>query len=80
MAEQYERALHSVLKPYHVRGEWFEYGPIARPIQRMRADIGLDEACALFREHLVCQRRVRRKRGGAARGNVSLPEMTITSQ
>ena len=38
-AQAFERAIHSIVRRYSIRGEWFEYGPIAWAISRLSQDI-----------------------------------------
>ena len=61
--EQFERAIHSALRRLSIRGEWFEYGPIAWVIKQLRRDMSIDEALQIFRSHFKHQRarRLRRK-------------------
>ena len=60
-AQEFERAIHSIVRRYSIRGEWFEYGPIAWAISRLRTNIHIDEACSIFRNHLKHQRAKRGK-------------------
>lgn len=58
-AEQLEYVLQRVLKRFHIRGEWFEYGPIARVLRELPRCRTTDEMCQKIREHFAHQKRKR---------------------
>lgn len=62
-AEHLEFVLQSVLRRYQIRGEWFEYGPIARVLKELPSCNSVDDMCRKIRSHFAHQRakRIERK-------------------
>jgi hypothetical protein len=61
-AEQLEYILQRMFRRFEIRGEWFEYGPIARVLPHIERCTTTDEMCQKIREHFSHQRHKRLQR------------------
>lgn len=70
-AEQLEYVLHRMFKKFNSLGEWFEYGPIAKPLALLPACKTTDEMCSQIRSHFKSQHEKRSLKWAIRRGEIS---------
>jgi len=61
-AEQLECTLQRMFSRFRVRGEWFEYSPIARLLDALPGCASTDETCQMIRARFKVQRAKRQQR------------------
>ena len=65
-AEHLESTLQRMFGRFRVRGEWFEYSPIARLIDALPTCASTHEMCQMIRAHFRVQRAKRQERHARA--------------